>query len=284
MERILLVDTAPLAKRYSQQPGLGSHADLIAACQRLQSAGSIDCYLEMDYSPVVRNKLYRKHFGRRLQHTHNFRGYPILGNLYALEIARGDYFLHFDSDMLMYQSVDFNWIDKGIELLERVPEALCVNPHPGPPRQDGLLQQGERHYELDTRGFYKFWFFTSRRYLINRNRFFSTLPMAPKYLSWKRRLLSKLTRESPLWNWEVMVTEHMCSNGMLRADLCDSGAWTLHAPDHGEEFLAALPNVIPKVESGRFPPEQAGNYDLVLKHWVKTSTSESTGTGQLVAR
>jgi hypothetical protein len=268
LERLLLVDTAPLAKRYTNQSGVGSHADLITACQRLKTAGVIDDYWEMDYSPGVKKRLYLRHFDGNLRFSHNYRGYPVLGSIYALEKARADYFVHFDSDMLLYQHPRSNWIAEGIELLERVPEAICVGPRPGPARDDSLLHQGDVRYELDRRGFYKLGFFTSRRYLVNRSRFFSTLPMEAHYISWKRKLLGQFTGRNSLCSWEYMVTQNMRERGMFRVDLANRDSWTLHTPDHGERFLRSLPEIIDKVESGWFPPEQAGHYDLLLDRWL----------------
>ncbi len=43
---------------------------------------------------------------------------------------------------------------------------------------------------------------------------------------------------------------------------------TGHPPDHGPEFIANLPQILEKVETGFFPAQQAGHYDLRLADWL----------------
>jgi hypothetical protein len=65
-----------------------------------------------------------------------------------------------------------------------------------------------------------------------------------------------------------MVTAALKERGLLRADLASAVPWTLHTPDHGPRFIAALPDVIRRVEAGDFPASQAGDYDLNLDLWL----------------
>jgi len=65
-----------------------------------------------------------------------------------------------------------------------------------------------------------------------------------------------------------MMSQLLQQNQLVRADLAAQTAWSLHPPDHGPQFIAALPQLISKVESGWFPGAQAGNYDLQLDLWM----------------
>jgi hypothetical protein len=268
VERTLVIDTAPLSKNYSQRPGIGSQEQLQDCCEKLLAMGVVNHLAQIDYSPAYRQRVYQKHFGFDLRMTHNYRGYPILGSIFALESAQGDYVLHFDSDMLLYQSPHYNWIEAGMAVLRDRPEVLFVSPLSGPPSVDGRLQQRQVSYEHDAAGFYAFRDFTSRKFLVDRRKLEQVLPIDPVWLSWKRRLWSRLTGESALLNWEIMISNCLKQKGYLRADLDAPGAWTLHTPDHGAGFIAALSQVIERVESGNYPPEQAGDYDLQLEAWV----------------
>ena len=270
-EKCLIIDTAPLSGKYKDRPGIGTLSDLRECCEKLVKQGVIDRLIDIDYSQETIKKLYRKHFGRFVRHTHNYRGYPIYGSIFAIEAVKGDHILHFDSDMLLHQNPSFNWIEEGIELLEKNEKVMFVSPLSGPPTEDGYLKQRGVEYELDQGGFYKFQDFTSRKYLLKKDKFDTFLPMEPAWISWKRRLASVITGKSPLWNWEVMVSQHLKKTGTLRADLASPYAWTLHTPDHGEEFIKALPQVINQVEKGSYPKEQAGDYDLDLNLWKQLS-------------
>nr|WP_199313858.1 hypothetical protein [Leptolyngbya sp. FACHB-671] len=54
----------------------------------------------------------------------------------------------------------------------------------------------------------------------------------------------------------------------IRAVLGSPKAWTLHPIDRQPKFIKALPDIIQKIESGWYPSEQGGHYDLILKSWL----------------
>lgn len=55
-------------------------------------------------------------------------------------------------------------------------------------------------------------------------------------------------------------------HGLCRADLAGP-AWSLHPNARGETFVRLLPRIVGEIESGRFPPAQAGRYNLDLEAW-----------------
>ncbi len=264
-ERVLVVDPAEPHPRY-RHAGLASLDDLRRHCAELRERGVVDRVVEIDYAPERVRQITTKHFGRPLRHTHDFRGYPTYGLLYSYEIATGDYFVHFDSDILLHQAPDFSWIDEGIRLLRARREVVTVTPLPGPPSPDGRLRQKVR-YDFDPDGFYAFRHFTSRKFLFDRRRFDAFLPLRSCAVSRWRLLTGLVTGESALERWEKMVSDRLVATDRLRADVASPRAWTLHTPDHGDAFLRALPSIIARVEAGEFPPAQAGDYDLRLELW-----------------
>src|SRR5512135_2363827 len=112
--RVLLVDTAPLGRRYRRRPGIGTAEELQVCCRQLIEAGIIDATAPIDYTPGYRRRLYRKHFVPPMRRTHSHGGYPILGSIAAIEESGADFLVHFDSDMLLYQAPGFSWIEEGI--------------------------------------------------------------------------------------------------------------------------------------------------------------------------
>ncbi len=268
--RVLVVDTAPLGRRYRRRPDIGTAEELHACCTQLLQAGVVDAIAPIGYSPPDRRRIYRKHFAGPMRRTHSHGGYPILGSIFAIEESRADFLVHFDSDMLLHQDSGFSWIDEGINLLREHPDLLAVLPRSGPPHQDGRLRQqeetGEAH-ERDTRGIYCFKTFTSRVFLIDRRRFDRLLPLRPR-LPVVELLRNYLTPHNTMPEWELMVGYRLQETAFVRAELTSTRAWTLHPDERGKRFEAALPDLIARVEAGYYPPEQGGYYDLLLDLWT----------------
>lgn len=271
--RVLVVDTAPLGRRYARRPGIGTMEELQACCAQLVQAGIIDVVAPIDYSAEYHRRMYRKHFAGLMRQTHSSGGYPILGSIFAVEESPADYLVHFDSDMLLYQAPGFNWIEEGLRLLRAHQDLIAVLPRSGPPSWDGrLIQQeetGER-FERDPRGLFCFKTFTSRGFLIDRQRFKRVLPLRPR-MPFLELLRNYFRTRNTMPEWEVMVGYRLAEIGLARADIDSSDAWTIHPNDRGEEFEAALPSLIARIEAGHFPPEQGGYYDLRLDRWTAES-------------
>jgi hypothetical protein len=267
IEKVLVMDTAPLARRYLKDKSLVSVEEFKSIGNKLLKDGIISRVDFPDYSNNAKKSIYSKHLRANRWETHDFRGTQVLGTMQQIEKAEGEFFLHFDSDVLIYQKDSFNWIRECIKILDEIPEVIVALPRPGPPGETKAIHQEFSKYEYDKRGFYKFNFITSRRFLIKKEKFNQILPFAPLFMSWKRRFLSEITRQSSLLNWEQMASEAIKNTSFFRADLETSDAWTLHAPDHGMEFCRLLPAIIRHIESGEYPLDQAGHYDLKLESW-----------------
>ncbi|MEQ9368046.1 MAG: hypothetical protein RIG63_03300 [Coleofasciculus chthonoplastes F3-SA18-01] len=277
-QRILAVDTAPLSGDKVNRPGVGTMEQLRDYCDQLLVAGVVDKFVDIDYSPEYQKQIYQKHFGARIRPSHNYKGYPILGTIFSIEEVPGDYVVHFDSDMLIHQQPDYSWIEEGIQLLQNHPEVMSVRPLTGPPKEDGDIHQ-RVPYERDPAGFYKFNFFSSRVYLSDRKRFDSLLPLSVLWRSYKNKVLNGLpnslktklnylTGKGKLDSWEIMVSNRLEETAYVRAVLDSPQAWTIHPKNREPEFIAALPQLIEKIEQGWYPPEQAGYYDLIFEHWL----------------
>lgn len=277
-EKVLALDTAPLTGDKVNRPGIGSLEDLRRVCRQLQAEGWVDRIVEINYDRSYQNQVYRKHFGYPLHLTHNYKGYPILGTIFTLESAQSDYVLHFDSDMLLYQAPNFSWIDHSIELMENHPQLMSLRPLTGPPSIEGRLEQNYP-YTLHPEGFYCFKFFSSRAYLIKKERFDRLLPLPilwrPYRQSWVNTLPLKWKNQLHCWtgkgkldSWEIMVSQQLEKTDFVRGTLSNPKAWTVHPVDRSQRFLSNLPQIIQRIEQGDYPPAQAGYYDLQTDLWV----------------
>jgi hypothetical protein len=200
--------------------------------------------------------------------THCFRGYPINGSFRQFLDTDSKYILHLDCDMIFYESPDFSWIQEGTRIMEENEDILCVLPRGGPPTQDGSLHQGTTEYKVDNkRGLYLFKNFTSRHYLIHRERFLSLLPLEPLWLSCREPIKSRLFGNGKMLCWEAMVELALEASHMWRADLMTEQAWSLHPGDRSQEFYQQLPKIIDSVNRNEFPEDQRGHFDLRLNDW-----------------
>lgn len=279
VEKVLAIDTMPLSGEKIHRPHKGTIEQLRACCERLKSMGIIDKIIDINYSLDYHQRVYKKHLGApRIKRTHNYKGYPVLGSMFCIEEAKGDYFVHFDSDMLLYQENGFNWIAEGINILKKYPEIMWVRPAAGP-QSDNNIYEKKYHAEKNNKGFYRLRGFASRCYLIERIRFEKLLPLK---VMWTRRqgmkkdrlprklieILNRIRGEGILDSWEKMVAASLNRKSFIRADIFPQKAWTLHPHTRSDKFIKSLPLIIEKVEKGWFPPEQAGDYDLKLDYWT----------------
>ena len=277
-KKLLVVDTAPLTGDKVNRPGIGTMEQLRANCAELIAQGVMDGTIDMDYSAGYQHRIYRKHFGTdRVRPTHNYKGYPILGSIYAIEEVPGDYILHFDSDMLLYQQPGYSWIQSGIDLLAEREDVMFVRPLSGSPTKDGSLFQ-KVDYSTDPEGFYRFKFFGSRAFLLQRQKFDRLLPLPILWMGYKNPWMAKLppillneintlAGRGSLDSWEVMISRKLEATKYVRATQADTRAWTLHPIDRGPRFINNLPEIIGRIEAGDCPAEQAGHYDLKLDAW-----------------
>lgn len=276
-ERVLAVDSAPLTGDKVGRPGIGTMEELRDRVAQLIADGVIDRAVDMRYDDQYRDRVYRKHFGSPIRKTHNYKGYPILGTIFTIEESKGDYMLHYDSDMLLYQEPGYSWIEEAIRVMEKHPELMSLRPLTGPPTPDGTLYQSVP-YERDPDGFYKFKFFGSRVYLLQRKGFDKFLPLPVIWRSYRNKPLNRLpdtlktflnnwTGKNDLDSWEIMVSQKLERTDYYRGVLANPEAWTLHPKDRSPEFIKALPEIIQRIERGNYPPEQAGHYDLISKLW-----------------
>ena len=210
----------------------------------------------------------RLQFNYPFNETHCFRGYPIYGSFKQFIDTEAKYILHLDCDMIFYEEPNFSWVQEGIRVMQENEDILCVLPRGGPPTKDKSLHQGTTPYKIDEkRGLYLFKNFTSRHYLIHRERFLSLLPLKPLWLSWREPIKSRLFGNGKMLCWEAMVEHALTNSEMWRADLMTQRAWSLHPGDRSEEFYQLLPQITDSVNRNEFPEEQRGHFDIKLGDW-----------------
>ena len=185
--RFLRIDTSPVSGYYKNNRELSKITELEVLAKTFLDEGLIDEIIKIKYDSNEIKSSYLKHFGKYYPETHCFRGYPYFGSILPFEKSNAEYIAHLDSDMLIYQKENFNWIEHSVELMEKNPNILCCLPLSSPPTKDGNLHQGTTDYKLDTqKGVYLFKKISrSRIFVVNVKRFLSLLPMRVSWLSWR---------------------------------------------------------------------------------------------------
>jgi hypothetical protein len=263
-ERILVLDTLPASHRAIEPANCPE--PVLAAAEQLRQDQIIDRLVRLDEFHRTMGPIASKHFGRRVRWSRDCRGIPLFGWIAGLEASASTYHVHCDSDILLYQEEGYDWIGAGMDLLQQVEEILFIAPRPGPPAPSGMLIQSQPYTE-DSRGYFRFQTFSSRRYLADRRRFDRILPFQGRIAA-RRLLCRSLWRGcSPIVPWEILVNNQLRSSPYVRAHLSSVRAWSLHVPDHGREFCRRMDAIVEQVERGVFPAGQAGHYDLKLELW-----------------
>ena len=241
--------------------------ELVRAISELEESYSFST-VSSDYQSKEIKTTNTKYLGYPFKETHCFRGYPIFGSFKQFTDTSSKYLLHLDCDMIFYEAPDFSWIQEGVRIMEENEDILCVLPRGGPPTKDGTLHQGTTEYQIDKkRGLFLFKNFTSRYYLIHKERFMSLLPLKPLWLSWREPIKSRVLGKGRMLCWESMVGEALENSNLWRADLMTDQAWSIHPGDRSAEFYKLLPKIIESVSSNIFPDEQRGHFDLKLDDW-----------------
>ena len=241
--------------------------ELLDHLEDLKNNFLFDINISNPTSKEVQN-LSKLYFGSSYYETNCFRGYPIFGSFKQFYQSKSKYILHLDCDMIFYEKKDFSWINAAIKIMNENEDILCVLPRGGPPHTDKKLHQGTTKYNIDDkRRVFLFKNFTSRHYLIHRERFVSLLPVKPLWLSWREPIKSRLFGNGNMLCWEAMVEKALENSSLWRADLMTEQAWSLHPGDRSKKFYQLLPQIIDSVNRNEFPEDHRGHFDLRLNEW-----------------
>ena len=263
-EILVVADDLPRGNR-SPDPDI-QNSRLTGLLQRLTRDKTITRCIHL--SEIASDGLAEKYFGSRVSTMRDHRGIPLFGWIAGIEAAQTDFVVHFDSDVLLHQAPGHSWLHTGMTLMQEDPLTMFVSPLPGPPSCDGSLRAQAAAPALDNQGNFRFKTFSSRRFLLSKQRFEELLPTPLRYISIKRRLLMQVGFGNAILPWEYCISCALQESKYYRVHLRSPRAWALHCPDHSHTWLRSLPVVIKRVEEGQYPAEQGGHYDLMLPAWT----------------
>jgi hypothetical protein len=263
-EVIVVIDDLPKGRPASDfSDECGKFFSLVEGWQSRGLIGRFILLSEISFDDIT-----EKYFGTNVLQTRDYRGVPLFGWVAGLEVAKSEFVVHFDSDILLFQASDYSWINDGMTLISDDPDAMFVSPLPGPPAIDGRLRGQVVAPTLDTRGNFRFKTFSSRRFLVNKVRLGKLLPTPLRRISEKQ--ISPTDRSyGTLCSWEDCVSSALQSSEFYRINLRCPKAWSVHSPEHNRDWLMALPRIVRCIENGDYPAKQGGHYELLLSAWYQ---------------
>ena len=239
---------------------------------------------DVDYSEATQRAVARYFFDREAIPPKAWDGGYFYSLFYGLYAANAQYVTHFDGDM-MFGGGSKTWMQEAIACMEQRPDALVVEPFPGPPRADGQIfgheiSKGLKYRREDMPQLaYRFKHVSSRAFVIDMNRFKDKLGKLPWVsASPLQRLKARILGHPPeVIEAELLISKTLQRFDLYRIDMLGSppGMWSLHPPYRSEEFYQRLPEFIRTVETGAVPEGQRGHYDLndSIIDWTSARTA-----------
>jgi hypothetical protein len=261
-EVVVVIDEQPSEGRIRQAYQQYPLEELYQALGKIRSRGYEFRQETVSYRKEDVQRVFSRWFGQSRMSYRCAGGTPIYAFLYGLDIARYDFRLHFDSDMLIYDPGPKSWVEKAIEVLESVPEILFANQtwgiqtqaSPAPRELPSFdLGYGERVSQV----------FSSRCFLFSMNKLEkSLLPINAVKHPLAKQIVYRFQKRSPHVALEQMISNTLTRQGKYRADLDMKWGLSLHAWDKSVFQDQYIGEVLKQIENGQFPNEHIGQYNL----------------------
>jgi hypothetical protein len=213
----------------------------------------------------------RKYSGPWLPETHDYGGRPITGYWAGIEAATTRYVIHYDGDMFLHQEPGFDWAVHAIPLMNRQEKAITATPRLTAPYASRIPygDYGSAHEVmamLPVEGGWKQHFFSTRAFVVDREKLDRHLPLARGRMLVEQLAVKMLRRGFPR-SAEKMMWFTTGREGGYRLILSSEDAWLLHPIWKPDDYAAWVPAIIECVEQNRVPHDQLGKTELQLKVW-----------------
>jgi len=275
-ERLLVVDLCKPQRtrivdpaRRFPEPAYSQRVEHVTAlAEKWRAGGQVDRVVYLRPGDPIFSTISRRYLRPWVRETHDYGGCALMAYLAAFELCRTRWLLHYDADMLLHQSPDFDWVAHAQTAMADNATIVAAVPRPSPPPLDApdAPTSSERlALHAHPAGWLNTWFST-RCYLFDLERLRPCLPLLQGRAYWEM-LTSRLLRRGYPRSPETMLFLRMSAAGRWRLALRDRRAWLLHPVRKDAAFVAALPRLLAAVGAGRCPDGQRGQQDLQLELW-----------------
>ncbi|WP_413167505.1 hypothetical protein ACL6C3_12590 [Capilliphycus salinus ALCB114379] len=254
------------------EPGFSQRVEKICAIvEELKTQGYIDRIVYLKPGNSLQPILALKYLGNWVNETHDYGGCALMSYLAAFEMSKTRYLLHYDADMLLYQSLNYDWPIEAISLIEKAPNAVAASPRISPPfSTEKKLPDAPSLHEgrpfTPVAGGWKNDWFSTRCYLIDIEKLSTYLPLIQGKILAETLLRKYLKRGYPR-SPEIMIFQRVGRAGGWRLNLNSKNAWLLHPTTKSPRYLELLPQIQHSILQGKVPLEQRGYADIKLSAW-----------------
>lgn len=254
------------------EPGFSARTAAIRSlAQQFASEGLFDeiVFLEPD-SPRFEH-LAARYTARAMTETHDYGGCANMAYWAAIDTPETRFVIHYDADICLHQAPGFDWAHAALRIWHNYPAALFATPRISPPGfaatpdSDAPSLHEGRPLQRVADGWLNDWFST-RCFLVDRERLAPHLPLARGLLGWEYRLRRLADRGYPPGP-ETILFRASSRDGFRRLNLSDERAWLLHPNSKPPAYLALLPDLLDCVSKTRIPAAQRGRSEIDLATW-----------------
>lgn len=242
-----------------------------AITEDLKRQGYVDRIVDLTPGNSLQAIIARKYLGNWVNETHDYGGCALMSYLAAFEVSHTRYLLHYDADMLLYQSLNYDWSVEARYLMEKAPKAVAASPRISPPfSQEKQLPDAPSLHEgrplTSVEGGWRNDWFSTRCYLIDQEKLSTYLPLIQGNILGETLVRKYLKRGYPR-SPEIMLFQRIGRAGGWRLNLKSENAWLLHPATKPSRYLELLPQIKDSVLEGKVPVEQRGFADIKLSKW-----------------
>ncbi|HTH81513.1 MAG TPA: hypothetical protein VL490_01175 [Mucilaginibacter sp.] len=202
--------------------------------------------------------------------THGAGGTANMAYWAGIELVQTKYVLHYDGDMLLYQKQGYSWVKNGLAFLSESDDYISAVPRLCPPVADPSFTLPSVHEGRKNTSLENYWytdFFSTQVFLLDKDKLNRFLPLVRGKLMIELLIRKYGKRAFPL-DPEIILFRSMGPRGGKRILLKSKDAWVIHPADKSQLFLDALPQIINKVNKGKYPEAQRGHEDMNLSAWL----------------
>ncbi len=246
-------------------------AGIRSLAERFASEGLFDriVFLEPD-SPRFET-LADRYTARGMTETHDYGGCANMAYWAGIDAPKTRFVVHYDADICLHQANGFDWALEAMRVWDCYTSVVFATPRTSPPgfastpETDAPSRHEGRPFQRVPDGWLNDWFST-RCFLVDRERLAPHLPLMRGPLGWEYRLRRSLDRGYPPGP-ETLLFRALGGRGLKRLNLSDERAWILHPNSKPPPFLALLPQLLEAVSAGRIPDRQRGHTEIDVVAW-----------------
>lgn len=244
--------------------------EICAIAENLKKEGYLDRVVYLYEDDPELPLIYRKYLNNIIRSTHEFSGRALAAYLLALEACRSRYLIHYDADIFLYQAPGYDWATQAKDFIAQDNIAVDASPRISPPFAEykHLVDAPSLKWakpEFCAKGYWYSNWFSSRCFLIDRQKLFRYLPLVKG--NQIELLVRKLLNRSFPWDFERLVSRRLGRAGARRLVLASRQAWIVHPAERTTLYLELLPRIQKSISEGRLPLGQRGQEDIELGAW-----------------